>query len=256
MTEPQWLACDDPGTMLDVLGKDASARKLRLFACACCRRTAELLPDATGRAAVAVAERFADGLASAKELTEANQRVREWVDLAGRAYSNAGDSPDRSWSAASASAFSFAEAEYAAALSVAEATVATLRVTGFGGSSARAAGCYAASVAYRGGARYRFVETIHQNAARADERKAQADIVRDLFSDQFRPVVPDHAWFTSDVMALATNIYDNRAFEHMPILADAIQDAGCDSKDVLNHCRANMAHARGCWVIDLVLGKA
>lgn len=254
MSVSQWLTCGDPGTMLEVLGRDASARKQRLFACACCRRTAELFPDATGRAAVAVAERFADGLASAKELTDANQRVREWVDLAGRAYSNAGALVSGSGTNASAAAFSFAEAEYAAALSVAEATVAALRVPALGGSSARAAGCHAASVAHRGGARNRFVETIQQNAVR-DEYAAQADLLRDLFSDQFRPVVPHPEWFTSTVMALARGIYDDGAFDRMPILADALQDAGCDSDDVLNHCRGNGPHARGCWVLDLVLGK-
>ena len=63
------------------------------------------------------------------------------------------------------------------------------------------------------------------------------------------------AWLTSDVVALARGIYDDRAFECMPILADALQDAGCDNPDVLHHCRdANQVHVRGCWVVDLLLG--
>ncbi len=67
----------------------------------------------------------------------------------------------------------------------------------------------------------------------------------------------DPAWRTSDVVALARGIYDDRAFDRMPILADALQDAGCNSDDILNHCRdTNTPHARGCWVVDLVLGKA
>jgi hypothetical protein len=65
------------------------------------------------------------------------------------------------------------------------------------------------------------------------------------------------AWRTTDVMLLAQGIYDAKAFDRMPILADALQDAGCDSDDVLNHCRdAAQVHVRGCWVVDAVLGKS
>ncbi|WP_439625559.1 hypothetical protein [Gemmata sp.] len=65
----------------------------------------------------------------------------------------------------------------------------------------------------------------------------------------------DAAWLTSDVLALATGIYEKRAFDLMPILADALQDAGCNSDDILNHCRGPGPHVRGCWVVDSVLGK-
>ena len=58
-------------------------------------------------------------------------------------------------------------------------------------------------------------------------------------------------------MLLAQRIYDTRDFSAMPILADALQDAGCDNADILSHCRdASAAHVRGCWVVDLALGKA
>jgi hypothetical protein len=84
----------------------------------------------------------------------------------------------------------------------------------------------------------------------------QAALVRCIFGNPFRPVAIDPAWLTSTVVALARGIYDDRAFDRMPILADALQDAGCDSDDVLNHCRDDGPHARGCWVVDMVLGKA
>ncbi|MBP3959963.1 hypothetical protein J8F10_32375 [Gemmata sp. G18] len=71
----------------------------------------------------------------------------------------------------------------------------------------------------------------------------------------FRPVALDPAWLTSTVVALAQGIYDGGAFDRLPILADALQDAGCDSKDVLGHCRGPGPHARGCWVVDLLLNK-
>jgi hypothetical protein len=66
----------------------------------------------------------------------------------------------------------------------------------------------------------------------------------------------DPTWRTSDVLTLARGIYDERAFDRMPILADALQDAGCTNDDILSHCRDTTPHARGCWVVDLVLGKA
>ena len=65
------------------------------------------------------------------------------------------------------------------------------------------------------------------------------------------------AWRTDTALALARQMYESRDFSAMPILADALQDAGCDNDDILNHCRdANGPHVRGCWVVDLVLGKA
>ncbi len=79
--------------------------------------------------------------------------------------------------------------------------------------------------------------------------------MHEFFGNPFRPVALDPAWCTSTVVALARGIYDERAFDRMPILADALQDAGCDSADVLTHCRGPGPHARGCWVVDLVLGK-
>jgi hypothetical protein len=63
-------------------------------------------------------------------------------------------------------------------------------------------------------------------------------------------------WRTDTAVALARTMYDSREFGAMPILADALQDAGCDNPDVLNRCReAGATHVRGCWVVDLVLGK-
>jgi len=83
-----------------------------------------------------------------------------------------------------------------------------------------------------------------------------ADLVRDIFGNPFRPINLDSSWLTSDVLSLARGIYDERAFDRMSILADALQDAGCTNEDILSHCRdANQIHVRGCWVVDLLLGK-
>ena len=82
-----------------------------------------------------------------------------------------------------------------------------------------------------------------------------ATLLRDIFGNPFRPVALDPAWLTSDVLLLARSIYADRAFDRMSILADALQDAGCDNPDILDHCRGPGPHARGCWVVDLLLGK-
>jgi hypothetical protein len=87
------------------------------------------------------------------------------------------------------------------------------------------------------------------------ERRAQARLLHELFGNPFRPVAADRSWLTSDVVGLARAIYDDRAFDRLPSLADALQDAGCDQADVLAHCRGDGPHVRGCWVVDLLLGK-
>jgi hypothetical protein len=82
-----------------------------------------------------------------------------------------------------------------------------------------------------------------------------ADLLREVFGNAFRPVRVAPSWLTSDVVSLARGIYEEQAFDRMPILADALQDAGCDSDDILDHCRGPGSHVRGCWVVDRVLGK-
>ncbi len=83
-----------------------------------------------------------------------------------------------------------------------------------------------------------------------------AAVLREVLANPERSVEVDPAWLTTDVRLLAEGIYASRDFEWLPILADALQDAGCDSEDMLTHCRdTSHSHARGCWVIDLLLGR-
>jgi hypothetical protein len=89
-----------------------------------------------------------------------------------------------------------------------------------------------------------------------DYAAKQADLVRDIFGNPFRPVAFPPAWRTDTAVILARQMYESREFSVMPILADALQDAGCDNEDILAHCREpKQVHVRGCWVVDLVLGK-
>ncbi len=85
-------------------------------------------------------------------------------------------------------------------------------------------------------------------------------LIRRLLHDCFGPllfrvVAVDSFWLNSDVVAFATGIYEEKAFDRLPILADALQDAGCVNEDILAHCRSEKPHVRGCWVVDLLLGK-
>jgi hypothetical protein len=89
----------------------------------------------------------------------------------------------------------------------------------------------------------------------ASEQIEQSRLLRDVFGNPFRPVTFSQDWRTSTAIALAQQVYDSRDFSTMPILADALQDADCDNADILDHCRGPGPHVRGCWVVDLVLGK-
>ena len=95
-------------------------------------------------------------------------------------------------------------------------------------------------------------------AATHEEFAAQTALVRDLFGNPFRPVTVDPSWLAWNertVVKLAQGIYDERAFDRLPVLADALEEAGCDDPDILGHCRQPGEHVRGCWVVDLLLGK-
>ncbi len=89
------------------------------------------------------------------------------------------------------------------------------------------------------------------------EREAQCAVVREIFGNPFRPVAFDPEWRTDTAVSLARGMYESRDFSAMPILADALQDAGCENTEILTHCRdETLTHVRGCWAVDLVLGKA
>jgi hypothetical protein len=104
------------------------------------------------------------------------------------------------------------------------------------------------------------IEQILSHASKATELPEceqfhQCGLVRDIFGNPFRPIAFDPSWHTSTVVALATGIYEEKAFDRMPILADALQDAGCDNEEILQHCRGENVHVRGCFVVDLLLGR-
>lgn len=232
MTEAEWLGCPEPRPMLLYLEAHAGLtdRKLRLLDCACVRRVGHLLSDPRGRAALEVAERYSDGRAKRVELREAQEVALTAATSAGTFDPPGARDSGHVLRAAAGAAWEYRgdpdPLKYAAeALAWSEETLWTWP-------------------------RPPVVE-----AGLAAEEKIQAALLRDVFGNPFRPVTLSPSWLTSDVVALATGIYADRAFDRMPILADALQDAGCDSDDILDHCRGPGPHVRGCWVVDLLLGK-
>jgi hypothetical protein len=91
--------------------------------------------------------------------------------------------------------------------------------------------------------------------AAPESLSAQLSLFHCVVGNPFRPVTFDPRWRTADVVGLARTIYDGRLFDRIPVLMDALLDAGCDSADVLEHCRNDGPHVRGCWVVDLILGR-
>ena len=229
MTEAEWLACADTGPMLWFLRGKASDRKLRLFAVECCRRIDLLITDPRSRAAVSFAQAHADeGIRGRRGVTAAREGAatakREAAGMRAFCAASAAEAAvgDDAWEAAT----------YAGMHSSAAAAWAALG--GPGDDPNRT--------------------TTLPVSLQLPEIRLRADILHCLIGNHFRPVARKPSWLTADVTSLARQMYVSRDLSPMPILADALQDAGCDNVDILNHCREPGPHARGCWVVDLLLG--
>jgi hypothetical protein len=224
MTEAEWLACDCPYTMLEFLQWKADHRKLRLFACACCRRNENIFAGEGSVITLRVAELYADGLATGDQLSAAAEQLSTDV---------LGADPDRP----------LADPAYGPP---------SLNSPAFWAAHTHAP---EAARSVRDAAEEIILINVGEGAARA-EYVAQRVTLRDIFGNPFRPFAFAPEWRTSTAVAIAQGMYESRDFSAMPILADALQDAGCDNADILNHCRDEKGvHVRGCWVVDLVLGK-
>jgi hypothetical protein len=244
--------------MLAAVRSRASDRKLRLFACACCDRIADRLEDAGSRSALAAVCRAA-GRADEAELAREALAAREAMAAIGRRIIVTRFGEDeylRYQQRARVASSGPGDAVLLAAEADPQFNAAYAVVCAVGPIFAGYAfnvAQIAAEAAARTGASMRVAE---YRAAFGRERVAQCGLLRDLFRNPSRPVALTDAWRTPTVVALATSIYDDGAFDPLPILADALEDAGCDNTDILNHCRQPGEHARGCWVVDLLLNKS
>ena len=223
MTEAEWMADPDPAAMTEFVRRSGNDRKLRLFACLCCRHVCEGIDRGATPPEIEVAELVAEGLEEARALEYARYRleVRRYPSLRAANVLRAAlsDNP----------------------LDAADRTSSSL-IDFFV---------------------YRRLEQPDREGLPLDSpewdkrvRRKLAAFLREIFGSPFRSITMSSSWLTSDVVGVARGIYDDRAFDRLPILADALLDAGCDNEDILAHCRSDGPHVRGCWVVDLVLGKS
>ena len=235
MTEVEWLACANPTPMLWFGADGSGERKTRLFAVACCRRIWNLLLDLRSKSAIEAAEQIAEGLRCSGD---------PWSD----AMNARTIQPTRKAKhAANAAAFSI-DGSHLLNLQKSQQYKVVFSANVAAWEAAWAVGDedWVPADDLTAGRDYNRTEA---------ERTVQARLLRDIFGNPFRPVLVDPAWLTTTVAGLAQSIYDDRAFDRLPILADALEDAGCTNVDMLNHCRLPGEHVRGCWVVDLLLGK-
>ncbi len=222
-TEEEWHHCDSPQPLLTYVGTTASNRKFRLIAAACARRIWSHLPDAS-RQSVEVAEHLADGQAGEAERVAAEEAADAVVDAV---IENATDENEGG------------DTAYYATLSAAWCA------RSFSRDAPEESGHAAFYAAATEGTKEPFVA-----------------LLRCVFGNPFRPSSIEPAWHTPTVKNLATAAYEERSLPsgeldttRLAVLADALEEAGCDSVDILNHLRGRGPHVRGCWVLDLILAK-
>jgi hypothetical protein len=221
MTEAEWLEGTDLRLMRDFLLASASDRKWRLFAVACCRRLWHHLGTEPSRQSVVVAEQFADGAATEQQLLRAHEQA--WPLRGDRSALPLG-----AWPAEGTAEVLAAYASWLRPKLISEVMVTPV-------PDSLVSRCY------------------------------RPNVLRDLFGNPFRPVAVDPAWLSwngGTVAQLAQVAYEER---HLPsgeldaarlaVLADALEEAGCADPEILAHLRGPGPHVRGCWAIDLLLGR-
>jgi hypothetical protein len=224
VSEQRWLTTDNPYELTHHRAC-RSHRKRRLLACAFARRVLFLLPDDRYVQAVEVAERYADGMASEAEM----RSTRRTLNRAGKERQ-------------------FTEAGHHAA----GAVLATLDREAVGAVH----GWEAAAAARAALARPDW------NHGREEEVRHQCALARDVFRNPYQPVLLVPAWQTPTVLSLAQAAYDDRTLpdglllpDRLAILADALEEVGCDHAGILDHLRQPAEHVRGCWLLDLLLRR-
>ncbi len=229
MTEAEWRGCENPTLMLKQMEKVGSDRKMRLFECACVRRVWHLLNDERLERVLLGMEHFADGLISTQELKPLHELAWELED-------------DDHTSAQSRC--------IAYELGLASRVEQPGSPYMDGGPIHSFSGRWSAALAAKGACGQEEFERTKKV-----ERKQQTVLVRDIFGNPFRPVAFPPFWRTNTTLMLAKQMYELRDFSLLPILGDALMDAGCEAEEIIGHCHSEGPHVRGCWVVDLVLGK-
>jgi hypothetical protein len=241
------MDCTDPWQKLEFLRGRASDRKRRLWGVACARRVLHTTgdePRESNRMALEAAERYVDGDASEDGFrqTSASFDPFAWGDRyrATRAARHA------LWACKAVGEDCTDHLHFAA--NYARDAVAVW------------AECEAVTGAVGADPDWEAVIRTAVATAQTAEQQAQAVILRCILGNPFRPLQPlDPSWLKwngGTIRHIAEGIYEERAFDRLPILADALEEAGCTDPDILSHLRGPGPHVRGCWPVDLILGKS
>jgi hypothetical protein len=219
---------EDPHLKLRRLCHRAGDRKLRLFACACVREVGLFLKEDASRQAVRLAERFADGLGMAQDLAAAYLRAES----------------------ARAAVYAATRADWKCAWRMRKAACAARSLLLPAAADAAFWVCQDL---------LEFGDKVDAAGWNDAARLAHARFLDDLLCRPTprRPVDP--SWLRRNdrcAAKVAQAIYDERRFEDLPVLADALEEAGCDDDALLAHCREPEVHVRGCWAVDLIGGRA
>jgi hypothetical protein len=218
MAEESWLERSDFVHAMKDLGNGMNWRQLRLLACRCCRLVLGLIRDPRGPEAVDAAERYADGDRSPTVI----RALRDFPQFTPHGMAT-------HW--ATAAVIELMEQVFVDPVPNLD------RISDCAARAAREA-----------------AGESHWEEA----RRQQVSCLCDLQGRRFYAVTIDEAWRRWKdglIPAMAQAIYEAHRFDDLPILADALEDAGCDNRDILAHCRAPRPHGRGCWVVDALLGK-
>jgi hypothetical protein len=225
MTEEEWLHGVNRTTMMNWLRRGGTQRQFYLAGCAAVRQFWDQLPDQPYRNLIRLVEQYADGLLNPEELRQAHRAAET--------------------------------AAFEENLELQNQGLRTRRL------SKRMAPVFAAVHASMAEAAWESAISAMEAAQGAEKRVTawaeQCAILRDIFGNPFRSVPAVHpswlAWHDATVPRIAQSIYEQYTFEHLPILADALEEAGCDNAVILDHCRQPAKHVRGCWLLDTLLQK-
>jgi hypothetical protein len=235
----EWLSSPDPGRLLELLGDRLTLERARMFAVGYCwLRAATFAPQAAEL--LELLEAIAFGTEPDSRLPEIRARLanQTWagVALIRQAVIQEWRPPQPVW--------------YMTRLQHLQNAVRELDRSAAIAHAASHAGPPPPDVHVNHPWHARFQSAFFEYI------RPRADLMRCVFGNPFRPAAFDPMWRTSTVVSMARGMYDSRDFSAMPILADALQDAGCDSDDILAHCRGDSPHVRGCWIVDLCLDKS
>jgi hypothetical protein len=287
MTEADWLACIDPDEMLNFLrgtrtvrpepffgswvpvekhrDERIGLRRLRLFACACCRRIEYLFTPERVAHAIEVMDVSADGYRLRIPLFGPDCCLHA-VEMSEGFADGQGDPAMLESLREAAHAVNVLANSTPPSLRGSEAICWELQATGNAADAVENA-CeidYYWLMRVAGKAAHALVCDRSQTGKidlqqHTEERIAQCVLLRDIVGDPFRPCSGLASsilrWNDCTIPRIANGIYTDRAFERMPILHDALLDAGCADEALLTHCRNPEGHVRGCWALDLILGK-